>query len=284
MRFIKLFEQFLAERKNTPRPKGAPKWHDSDAPDAEGRFADLPPDELADWLIKTRNKDLKRISGSLTQMYVFNRKKNPDLAKKMEKTRKEVYKKLGRKDLLDQMEESVVESKKTEPKQGTWYTHKRSGQTWQLNWLDAEDGEAVMVKSGGRPLTKRIKLKNFHRNWEEKVYEAENRIARKKGQPAGSDKHSDLYTDEDPEGTIHGLGFKDAETAEKGIGIIKGIDRTHAHKVQATLVMQQRAKVAKDRTKDKEKKKNLEAAYKIWTNFLEELKKKTKERNAKKEE
>ena len=284
MRFIKLFEQCLAERKNTPRPKGAPKWHDSDAPDAEGRFADLPPDELADWLIKTRNKDLKRISGSLTQMYVFNRKKNPDLAEKMEKTRKEVYKKLGRKDLLDQMEESVVESKKTEPKQGTWYKHKRSGQTWQLNWLDTEDGEAVMVKSGGRPLTKRIKLKNFHRNWEEKVYEAENRIARKKGQPAGSDKHSDLYTDEDPEGTIHGLGFKDAETAEMGIGIIKGIDRTHAHKVQATLVMQQRAKVAKDRTKDKEKKKNLEAAYKIWTNFLEELKKKTKERNAKKEE
>ena len=40
----------------------------------------------------------------------------------------------------------------------------------------------------------------------------------------------------------------------------------------------------KKAVKDKEKKKNLEAAYKIWTNFLEELKKKTKERNAKKEE
>ena len=34
------------------------------------------------------------------------------------------------------------------------------------------------------------------------------RIPRKKGQPAGSDKHSDLYTDENPEGTIQGLGFK----------------------------------------------------------------------------
>jgi hypothetical protein len=31
------------------------------------------------------------------------------------------------------------------------------------------------------------------------------RIPRKKGQPAGSDKHSDLYTDENPKGTIHGL-------------------------------------------------------------------------------
>ncbi len=39
------------------------------------------------------------------------------------------------------------------------------------------------------------------------------RIPRKKGQPAKSKKHSDLYTDEDPKGTIHGLGFKDESTA-----------------------------------------------------------------------
>ena len=38
--------------------------------------------------------------------------------------------------------------------------------------------------------------------------ESNPRIARKKGQPAKSKKHSDLYTDEDPKGTIHGLGFK----------------------------------------------------------------------------
>ena len=42
------------------------------------------------------------------------------------------------------------------------------------------------------------------------IVEASNpRIPRKKGQPAKSKKHSDLYTDEDPKGTIHGLGFKD---------------------------------------------------------------------------
>jgi hypothetical protein len=35
------------------------------------------------------------------------------------------------------------------------------------------------------------------------------RIPRKPGQPVGSKKHSDLYTDENPKGTIHGLGFKD---------------------------------------------------------------------------
>ena len=38
--------------------------------------------------------------------------------------------------------------------------------------------------------------------------EAETRTPRKKGQHAGSSKHSDLYTDENPKGTIHGLGFQ----------------------------------------------------------------------------
>ena len=40
------------------------------------------------------------------------------------------------------------------------------------------------------------------------------RIPRKKGQPAKSDKHSDLYTDENPKGTIHGLGFKDVKNSK----------------------------------------------------------------------
>ena len=43
------------------------------------------------------------------------------------------------------------------------------------------------------------------------------RIPRKKGQPAGSDKHSDLYTDENPKGTIHGLKFATVEDAEKSV-------------------------------------------------------------------
>ena len=109
------------------------------------------------------------------------------------------------------------------------------------------------------------------------LHEADSRDPRKKGEHKGSSSHSDLYTDEDPKGTIHGLGFKDAKKAEDSIEIIKKVDRTHAHKVQATLVMQQRAKVAIERTKDPEKKKNLKAAYEIWTKFLEEMKKKTQE-------
>ena len=106
--------------------------------------------------------------------------------------------------------------------------------------------------------------------------EAAKRKPRKKGQKRKSSKHSDLYTDEDPKGTIKGLGFKDAATARKGRAIINKVRRTHAHKVQAALVMKQRAKVAKERTKDPEKKKNLNAAYKVWSEFLEKLKEKTK--------
>lgn len=83
-----------------------PEWQDSDFPDAEGRFRDLSIKDLAAWLIKTRKKDLKAISGSLTQQVVFNRNEDPEYAEKMEKTRKEVYKQLGRQDLLDKMDEN----------------------------------------------------------------------------------------------------------------------------------------------------------------------------------
>ena len=68
----------------------------------------------------------------------------------------------------------------------------------------------------------------------------EPRIPRKKGQPAGSDKHSDLYTDENPKGTIHGLGFKDVETARASVSKIKNSGKTHAHKIQAAVAMEQR--------------------------------------------
>lgn len=112
--------------------------------------------------------------------------------------------------------------------------------------------------------------------FQEFLMESEGRIPRKKGQPAGSDKHSDLYTDENPKGTIKGLGFKDAETARKGIKIVKGAKTTHTHRVQATVVMVQRGKVAVERTKDPQKKKNLSEANKIWVEFLETLKKETK--------
>lgn len=100
-----------------------------------------------------------------------------------------------------------------------------------------------------------------------------NRIPRKSGQPAGSDKHSDLYTDENPKGTIQGLGFTDAETAQTSVNKIKGSGKTHAHKIQAAIAMSQRAKVASQRAKDPEKKKDLGQAHKIYQNYIDTNKK-----------
>ena len=98
--------------------------------------------------------------------------------------------------------------------------------------------------------------------------EEEPRIPRKKGQPAKSDKHSDLYTDEDPVGTIHGLGFKDVETAKASVKKINTSDRTHAHKVQAAVAMEQRAK---------EMGKTAEAA--VFRKYIEKMKKITQQKH-----
>ena len=71
------------------------------------------------------------------------------------------------------------------------------------------------------------------------------RIPRKKGQPANSKKHSDLYTDENPKGTIHGLKFATVEDAENSVKKIENSGKSHAHKIQAAIAMEQRARVAK---------------------------------------
>jgi len=94
----------------------------------------------------------------------------------------------------------------------------------------------------------------------------EPRIPRKKGQPAGSDKHSDLYTDENPKGTIQGLGFKDVDTAKASVKKIIGSGKPHAHKIQAAIAMEQRAK---------EMGKTSEAS--VFRTYIDKMKKKTKE-------
>ena len=94
----------------------------------------------------------------------------------------------------------------------------------------------------------------------------------KTGKKRPDSKHSDLYTDEDPKGTITGLGFKNRKVALESIKKINNSNRTHAHKVQAMLVMVQRLKVAIKRTKDKDKLKDLRAALKVYEPAFEKLK------------
>ena len=97
------------------------------------------------------------------------------------------------------------------------------------------------------------------------------RIPRKKGQKKKSKKHSDLYTDEDPKGTIHGLGFKDESAARSSVAKIRKSGRSHAHKIQAAVAMEQRARAAG---------KTGPAA--IYRKFINSMKKKTKAKNKKK--
>ena len=98
--------------------------------------------------------------------------------------------------------------------------------------------------------------------------ESNPRIPRKKGQPANSKKHSDLYTDENPKGTIHGLGFKDVATAKASVSKIRNSSRSHAHKIQAAVAMEQRAR---------EMGKSSEAA--VYRKYINSMKKKTKKMN-----
>ena len=94
------------------------------------------------------------------------------------------------------------------------------------------------------------------------------RKPRKKGQPAGSKKHSDLYTDENPKGTIHGLKFATVKDAQKSVSKIKGSGKTHAHKIQAAIAMEQRARAA-----------GKKSAAGVYRKFINQMKKKTKQRN-----
>ena len=145
---------------------------------------------------------------------------------------------------------------------------------------DAENKSNQLKKSG----MKDISITTHNINYNNQIsfrgldkplsLEDTNRVPRKPGQKAGSDKHSDLYTDENPKGTIHGLGFTDAETARTSVNKIKNSGKTHAHKIQAAIAMSQRAKVASERAKDPKKKKDLGAAHRVYQSFIDTNKKK----------
>ena len=94
------------------------------------------------------------------------------------------------------------------------------------------------------------------------------RVPRKKGQHRGSSSHSDLYTDENPKGTIHGLKFATVDDAKKSVTKIKGSGKSHAHKIQAAVAMEQRAR---------EMGKTSQAA--VYRKYINQMKKITKKKN-----
>ena len=140
-------------------------------------------------------------------------------------------------------------------------------------------------------LEKEVSMKDFLKKYGEKkgksIYyatlmkmaqAADNRIPEKKkdGTKRPKSEHSDLYTDEDPKNTIKGLGFKDKKTALESIKKIERSGRPHAHKVQATMAMEQRSRFAAKNSKDPDTKKRLKSANLVYKTYLEKLKKRTK--------
>lgn len=140
-------------------------------------------------------------------------------------------------------------------------------------------------------LEKEVSMKDFTKRYGEKegkaIYyatitkmakAADKRIPenKKDGTKRPKSKHSDLYTDEDPKDTIKGLGFKDKKTALDSIKKIERSGRPHAHKVQATMAMEQRSRFAAKNAKDPDTKKRLKSANLVYKTYLEKLKKRTK--------
>ena len=117
------------------------------------------------------------------------------------------------------------------------------------------DGESI--KKDGKV----VKL-GFH---PELKKEDNKRIPRKKGQHRGSSSHSDLYTDENPKGTIKGLKFATVDDAQKSVNKIKSSGKSHAHKIQAAVAMEQRAK-----------EMGKKSAAGVYRSFINSMKKKTK--------
>ena len=147
--------------------------------------------------------------------------------------------------------------------------------------LDVNVGDTILV---GRFKNKKIKVKNIAKDKHgmptingrkivnfRKMEEAA-RKPRKKGQHRNSPNHSDLYTDENPKGTIKGLKFATVKDAIASVKKIKGSGKSHAHKIQAAVAMEQRAKEMG--------KKSAAAVYRA---FINKMKEKTKRKNESKE-
>jgi hypothetical protein len=82
--------------------------------------------------------------------------------------------------------------------------------------------------------------------------------------------HSDLFTDENPEGTVHNLRFRNKEEAEESVSklkrMLKNKEITFAHAVQIALTMTQRSKYHYHQTQ------GIKEGHKVWKSYLNSIK------------
>ena len=158
-------------------------------------------------------------------------------------------------------------------KNTTWkkfliYKYKFSKDTF----LSINKMEDIIRRKSRKDYDAIMRLKNQFFAGDQDLKTEGKRIPRKKGQPAGSKKHSDLYTDENPKGTIHGLKFATVKDAQASVSKIRSSGKKHAHKIQAAVAMEQRAKAAG--------KKSAAAVYRKFINQKKKKTKKMKKENA----
>ena len=137
-------------------------WHDSDAPDAKGKFRDLSASALASWLIKTRDGNLKKIIGSLNQQYVFNRGKKPTYARKMKAVMNIVRKRLNKKEdsPLKRKDPLVGTGKKPKGSGRRLYTDENPKDTVSIKFATPADARKTVakVKKVSKPFARKIQI------------------------------------------------------------------------------------------------------------------------------
>ena len=84
--------------------------------------------------------------------------------------------------------------------------------------------------------------------------------------------HSDLFTDENPKGTVHGLRFRSRDESKKSIKRLKNLYKnkkiTFAHMRQIGITMEQRSRFHAHPTK------GIKEGNKVWKKFNRSFKKK----------
>ena len=153
-------------------------------------------------------------------------------------------------------------------KDNTWRKFLRYKYKFRSAGSSIADMERIIRKKSPKEFNDLMNLKDRFYAGDQDLKTEGKRIPRKKGQPAGSKKHSDLYTDENPKGTIHGLKFATVKDAKASVSKIRNSGKKHAHKIQAAVAMEQRAKAAG--------KKSAAAVYRT---FINKMKEKTKKMN-----
>ena len=85
--------------------------------------------------------------------------------------------------------------------------------------------------------------------------------------------HSDLFTDENPKGTVKGLKFKNKQEAKKSVKKLRSLYKskkiTFSHMRQIGVTFEQRAKYHIHKNKD------IKEGEKVWKNFNRSFKKRS---------